>query len=161
MDSIRTLTDDELILLEHDGLDSIEAQAKRMAGMARERAREALRKQAMHRGVEPEQEDESEDGNEGEEDDEDKRDVQMLIEELRRSTGVLSRTSRRGVEQKSGEGDLIVRRKRRRRRKSPDPYAKIPFYVAETMYAHRLCPIPYGSFRHVLCAVCSPSCPVP
>jgi hypothetical protein len=109
-------TDDELLLLEAAALDSLEAQAKRAAGMARERARASQRmemyEQQSHQDAE-----------------------YAGSDEMPTSAGGVHRRAawecderRRG----SAEEKTPPKEKRRGRRKR-DPYEKIPFFVAEIM----------------------------
>jgi hypothetical protein len=125
----KTATNDELILLEAEELDSFEAQARRAAGMARERAREA---QLLQMYGEP-----SCHGARHASDDD--VDALALLEGLhRRAAGVPAAAPRRGrggaAEEEDGQAPIS-----RRRRKRPNPYANIPFFVAETMCGHLFC----------------------
>ena len=122
--------DEELdrVLAEQACLDSIEAQAKRMAGLVREHAREQQilqQQEQQHAARVPDDSDEGACGDEG---------------SLAHPDGLLRRRARdvawhAGVE--SGEGcaglELAAPANRRRRRRRPHPYAGVPYVVSEIM----------------------------
>ena len=118
----RLRTDEELdrLLLEAEGLDSIEAQAKRMAGMVRENAREREILRQLQRGADGAEHGEDA-GGEG---------------LHRRSTRASDDARDAGAQREGGpalDGESAERRRRRRRRRRPDPYAGVPFFFSEIM----------------------------
>jgi len=123
--------DDELarVMAEQAGLESIEAQAKRMAGLVREHAREQQILQQQQRQQQHAARDDGDD-DEG--------------SGVHPDAGLLRRRARddawhAGVE--NGEGgaglELAAPANRRRRRRRPHPYASVPYVVSEIMqWAH-------------------------
>ena len=116
-----TTTDDELLLLETAALDSFEAQAKREAGMARERLRAAqLYAQQSHQSPEHANTEE----------------ILTSVEGLHRRAGLELRSQAEQKEYGGAKRSMEEKKtqpKAKRRRRKKNPYANVPSLLAEIM----------------------------
>jgi hypothetical protein len=123
------LTEDDVVVHELESLDSIEAQAKRVAGMEREKQREMYRLRQMQ--LDSSHQMHGETGNHHDSSSE-SAEAQVIDANLRHQRTEAPARMRRGNFEECDAGQLAANRKEKRRKKQ-DPYAKIPFYVPEIM----------------------------